>query len=438
MKTLRSPNRIWTVAATLVVAGGLSSTAFADLMHDIGRRERPEDTTPQGGYRMDIGNKRSTPKPTEKTASVAAEPQESSNDKSVLNNGPIPPILRQQRKEANIEGAPTEKVTPVQQLSEANPIPPILQEQRAKTEEEDEPVAEPIDPSTIPNYQPPAEEAHEPAPSAESEKVEAQPKALPPVKEVQTPAPSPLDKTPIATIKVKTRPAIVPTSRSATKVAPVAVKHQPTAPRRPKMAKTTANEDDDVWDQNDRPDELGREEDRETNCKHCKNSKHRGVVGDLRDIANSSTSGQTPFMKMMSRLAARYGHAPKLKCYRGWKNVAEHVDRSIAKYVEGSRLAINALRDLPRAGFHHDPTKCNTKGVTRVYQGPATGMSWRQTKAFMWRKYHIRATTGDYAGHIEVLGEDGLFHHFKSSSRPINDPRHFGPWRRKLVACFVK
>lgn len=76
---------------------------------------------------------------------------------------------------------------------------------------------------------------------------------------------------------------------------------------------------------------------------------------------------------------------------------------------------VNVIRSNPKA--------CNTPGVIRVYYGN----HHRQ------RAYRNRG--GDYYGHIEFLGTNGMWNAGASSSKPINE--RFGNNRRRLKACYV-
>lgn len=115
------------------------------------------------------------------------------------------------------------------------------------------------------------------------------------------------------------------------------------------------------------------------------------------------------------------GHrVPDYKCWRAVWNVLKR-----AGLVSGDltqRYAKNALVDLRKFGFHHDASACNTKGVVRVYDSARPG-------------YGI-GTPGDYAGHIEILGNDGAFHHVKRTRRPMNE--RVGNRNRPLKYCLVK
>ncbi len=80
---------------------------------------------------------------------------------------------------------------------------------------------------------------------------------------------------------------------------------------------------------------------------------------------------------------------------------------------------------LERRGFvnmiNRDRNMCNRPGVVRVYWGG----NHRQ-------RGH---SGGDYHGHIEFLGTDGMWHAGASSSLPID--QRLGRNRRRLKACYV-
>jgi hypothetical protein len=207
-------------------------------------------------------------------------------------------------------------------------------------------------------------------------------------------------------------------------------------------------EPDLPWDDDSRPDYHGRSERRAaerraraTRCRECESrSRAKWPVAESRYQARAIRDSLAPsdFMSRLAEAAVHRGHAERGYCYRGVKRIIAAVDPSLARYFNGSRRAIYAMRDLPRAGFRNDMNSCWRPGVIRVYRGPADGLNPGAAHRYMLRRFGIRGTAGDYAGHIEVLGRDHRWHHFTSSATPINHPMHFGPQRRKLVGCFVK
>lgn len=202
------------------------------------------------------------------------------------------------------------------------------------------------------------------------------------------------------------------------------------------------------WSNPDRPDYYGawerqaeRRRPKVVRCLKCeKRSRAKNVVIESRYQAQEIRRSVAPsnFMSRIANAAVRFGRAERGYCYRGVKRIIAAVDPSLAKYFNGSRLAINAMTDLRRAGFRNDMNSCWRPGVVRVYKGPASGMGKAAAQRFMRSHFGINGTAGDYAGHIEVLGSDHRWHHFTSSAAPIDHPMHFGPQRRRLVGCFVK
>lgn len=109
-------------------------------------------------------------------------------------------------------------------------------------------------------------------------------------------------------------------------------------------------------------------------------------------------------------------------CYRSVKRIIAHALQKNLGCVRGvlsGGSAVNAMNDLPRAGFRNDMSSCNSPGVLRVYSGVRGGG---------------RRLAGDTHGHIEVLGSDGNFHSFYTSPEPIDRTM---PGRRILQGCFV-
>lgn len=122
---------------------------------------------------------------------------------------------------------------------------------------------------------------------------------------------------------------------------------------------------------------------------------------------------------------ARIGHNLKdAACYRAVKTLIAHALGKNLGCVKGiiyGGAAKDAAVVLPRAGFVDDRSQCKTPGVIRVYSGA-----------------HIagyRRTEGDWAGHIEVMGNDSNFHSFYSSPEPLDET--MGSNRRRLIGCFV-
>lgn len=112
-------------------------------------------------------------------------------------------------------------------------------------------------------------------------------------------------------------------------------------------------------------------------------------------------------------------------CYRSVKKIiADGLGRNLncVRGIVYGGEAVDAAKVLPKAGFRDDRSKCNAKGVIRVYKGYLTGTGKKGKLA------------GDTAGHIEVLGSDGNFHSFYENPTPID---HDMKGRRILIGCFV-
>ena len=113
-------------------------------------------------------------------------------------------------------------------------------------------------------------------------------------------------------------------------------------------------------------------------------------------------------------------------CYKAVKQI---IAKGLGKDLECVRgiitggKAIDAVTSLPQAGFVMDMTKCRTPGAIRVYKGVGTPAGFKRQ-------------SGDTAGHIEVVGEDGWMHSFYNSPVPLDESIR-PPGRRPLVGCYV-
>lgn len=84
---------------------------------------------------------------------------------------------------------------------------------------------------------------------------------------------------------------------------------------------------------------------------------------------------------------------------------------------------------LRRNGFVMDMNVCSRPGAVRIYDGNRSG------HRFMSR------SKGDKVGHIEIVGTDGMFHHYLDSyeSIDVSMKRRFGyASRRPLMQCWYK
>lgn len=128
-------------------------------------------------------------------------------------------------------------------------------------------------------------------------------------------------------------------------------------------------------------------------------------------------------MRIAKSASAGVGYsAGQNYCYRSVKFIiadAMGKNRDCVKshMVQGS--AKDGGSDLLKVGFELDNSKCNTPGAVRIYKGV--------------RRRGYAPTKGDIHGHSEVVGDDGMYHHFLSSSRPIDQIK---PGGRILTGCY--
>lgn len=128
-------------------------------------------------------------------------------------------------------------------------------------------------------------------------------------------------------------------------------------------------------------------------------------------------------MRLAKSASAGVGYsAGKNYCYRAVKYIiadAMGKNRDCVKSFMGQISAKNAGVDLLRVGFVLDNSKCTTPGAVRVYKGvPRPGG---------------KPSKGDIHGHSEVVGDDNMFHHFMSTSRPADV---YNAGRRILTGCY--
>lgn len=148
--------------------------------------------------------------------------------------------------------------------------------------------------------------------------------------------------------------------------------------------------------------------------------------GDANASFSQSTSSPSAASLNLARSASE--GAGRLKeegalCYRAVKQIVADAfgkDLLCVRNILSSRGAKDAGGDLLRFGFVKDMSKCKDPGTVRVYSG------------FRSRKY--RPTDGDIWGHVEVVGDEGMYHSFYSSTEPIDESM---PGRRKLTGCYV-
>lgn len=159
-----------------------------------------------------------------------------------------------------------------------------------------------------------------------------------------------------------------------------------------------------------------------------------GSNGENPILANAPAAEPSSFSfggggSLQSQLAAsadaRIGHnSNDPACYRAVKTLIAHAlgkDLGCVRGIISGGAAKDAATVLPRAGFVDDRSQCKTPGVIRVYSG-----------AHIAGNRHLE---GDWAGHIEVMGNDRNYHSFYSSPEPIDET--MGSNRRRLIGCFV-
>lgn len=148
--------------------------------------------------------------------------------------------------------------------------------------------------------------------------------------------------------------------------------------------------------------------------------------GDASTNFSQSTSSPSAAALNLARSASE--GAGRLKedgalCYRAVKQIVADAfgkDLLCVRGILSSRGAKDAGSDLLRFGFVKDSSKCKEPGTIRVYSG-------RRLKKF-------NPLDGDIWGHVEVVGDEGMYHSFYSSTEPIDESM---PGRRILTGCYV-
>ena len=156
-------------------------------------------------------------------------------------------------------------------------------------------------------------------------------------------------------------------------------------------------------------------------CVDCRSEANENpILKAGREIVTAAYKGVLNYADKLGRF---FGVGHSVAAYKCWRAVWEVLKH--AGLVRGDltqRLAKNAFKDLKKFGFHHDPRACKTPGVVRVYGASKPG--------------HGLGTPGDYAGHIEIFGKDGRYHHFTASRQPMNE--RVGNQTRPLLYCLIK
>ncbi|KYG65749.1 hypothetical protein AZI86_01345 [Bdellovibrio bacteriovorus] len=128
-------------------------------------------------------------------------------------------------------------------------------------------------------------------------------------------------------------------------------------------------------------------------------------------------------MRMAKSASAGVGYsAGKNYCYRSVKFIIADAMGKNRECVKSHMSQISAKdggSDLLKVGFVLDNSKCETPGAVRIYKG------------VLRRGYS--ASKGDIHGHSEVVGDDGMYHHFMSTSTPANV---YNAGRRILTGCY--
>jgi hypothetical protein len=145
-------------------------------------------------------------------------------------------------------------------------------------------------------------------------------------------------------------------------------------------------------------------------------------------LSNFSHLVSTPSDAALSLARSASEGAGRLKedgalCYRAVKQIIADAfgkDLLCVRNILSSRGAKDAGGDLTRFGFVKDMSKCKEPGTVRVYKGVRS------------RKY--RPTDGDIWGHVEVVGDEGMYHSFYSNTEPIDEDM---AGRRILTGCYV-
>lgn len=112
-------------------------------------------------------------------------------------------------------------------------------------------------------------------------------------------------------------------------------------------------------------------------------------------------------------------------CYRAVKQIVADAfgkDLNCIRSILNEGSAYEAGEDLEQMGFVNDSSKCKTPGAIRVYKGQKIP--------------GIRRLAGDIHGHVEVVGDEGMYHSSFSSALPLDESMR-PPGRRILTGCYV-
>lgn len=163
------------------------------------------------------------------------------------------------------------------------------------------------------------------------------------------------------------------------------------------------------------------------NCGSVRPRPKGGFTAFVEDFTEAIRNGANGPLSYADHLQ-KYLHVGRKKKWKNlcWRSVWEIL--KAAKMVSGDLSedsAKNALRDLSKFGFKHDPNACKRPGAVIVYGGSNVPVAARDR------------TLGDIHGHIEIIGADRRYHHFTTNSRGSIQTR-FGVDRRPIRHCLVK
>lgn len=148
--------------------------------------------------------------------------------------------------------------------------------------------------------------------------------------------------------------------------------------------------------------------------------------GNPRSYSNQAPSSLMLQLARSASEGAGFLNTDRALCYKGVKQIIADAfgkDLNCVRKVLSSGAAKDAGNDLTRAGFVNDMSQCKQPGVIRVYKGN--------------KMPGYNALPGDTYGHIEVIGEEGMYHSFNNPSSAPIDERMRPPGRRVLTGCYV-
>lgn len=180
-------------------------------------------------------------------------------------------------------------------------------------------------------------------------------------------------------------------------------------------------------------------QDDQSEARHCVQCTHRSKraksAGGLDQLPpskpelSSDSRAPLPYATAIQR-AIRWGYtAGRAMCGRAVWRILIKAGLVRGNWYASGANAIDMGPVLRRQGFIRDDSACNRPGVVRIYNGNRSGHRFRNPM------------TGDWAGHIEILGLDRRYHHFLSSNESISEKmraRYGYASRRPLQSCWIK